>query len=433
MSASPGIAPLTAAPYATPIGPGPTARGPVSRGRGALDGARAIDAIAPPSPVAGRAPGIVWEGPQWPAHSFALSNREFCLRLAARGHDLTILPAGSRGEAGGPVGPHPSLAPHVREGAARADVVHVRHQWPPSFEPPPAGHWVVMQPWEFGSIPAAWVGPMTRLVDEVWAYTTWVRDCYVASGVPADRVHVVPLGVDPDVFRPQAPAMPLPTAKRFKFLFVGGTIHRKGPDALLNAYAAEFTAADDVCLVIQDFGTGSFYRGQTAGPAIDRLRATPGAPEVLYQDRTLAWPELAGLYRACDCLVHPYRGEGFGLPIAEAMACGTPAIVTGYGAAMDFCGADDSYPVLARVPRFAEKRVGEIATADHPWLAEPDPASLRERMRHAYENPDEARRKGDMASVRIRGRFTWAHAADAVERRLEALAGRPVRRLTGAG
>ena len=73
---------------------------------------------------------------------------------------------------------------------------------PPSFEPPPSGHWVVMQPWEFGSIPAAWVGPMSKVVDEVWTYTSWVRDCYVAAGVPADRVQVVPVGVDPDVFRP---------------------------------------------------------------------------------------------------------------------------------------------------------------------------------------------------------------------------------------
>ena len=38
---------------------------------------------------------------------------------------------------------------------------------------------------------------------------------------------------------------------------------------------------------------------------------------------------MAALYAACDCLVHPYRGEGFGLPIAEAMACGLPVIVTG--------------------------------------------------------------------------------------------------------
>jgi glycosyltransferase involved in cell wall biosynthesis len=337
----------------------------------------------------------------------------------ARGHDLTVIPTGGRGEGSVPIVLHPTLVPHVRE------------QWPPSFEPPPAGHWVVIQPWEYGSIPAAWVGPMSRLVDEVWAYSRYLRDCYIASGLPAARVQVVPLGVDPDAFRPRAQPMALPSAKRFKFLFVGGTIHRKGIDLLLDAYGSTFSAGDDVCLVIKDFGADSFYRGQTAGAAIDRLRSTPGAPEVLYVDRTLETAELAGLYTACDCLVHPYRGEGFGLPIAEAMACGTPAIVTGYGAARDFCDESNSYPILARVPRFAQRRIGDIETADHPWLAEPDAVVLRHTLRHVFEQPEEARRKGLVASAQIRGRFTWAHAADAIEARLEALGGTPIRRFTG--
>jgi glycosyltransferase involved in cell wall biosynthesis/predicted O-methyltransferase YrrM len=371
---------------------------------------------------------IVWEGPQAPAHSFALSNRELCLKLIARGHDLTVVPTGSRAEDDGPIRLHPGLEGRVRDRADGTADVHVRHQWPPSFEPPPSGRWVVFQPWEFGSIPAAWVGPMSTAVDEVWAYTRYVRDCYIAAGVPAEKVHVVPLGVDPDVFRPGVPPMPLATSRRFRFLFVGGTIHRKGIDVLLDAYASAFTAGDDVCLVVQDFGVGSFYRGQTAEQRIERLRAAAGAPEVLYLERALGWRELAGLYAACDCLVHPYRCEGFGLPIAEAMACGLPAVVTGYGASLDFCDEENSYLVLARPGRFAERRVGEIETVDYPWLAEPDPRVLASTLRRAAADPEETRRKGRVASEHIRGRFTWAHAASAVEARLEALRRMPVRR-----
>jgi hypothetical protein len=98
-----------------------------------------------------------------------------------------------------------------------------------------------VQPWEYGSIPKGWLEALGQ-VDEVWAYTEYVRDCYLAAGVPAERVHVVPLGVDCERFSPQAPPLPLPTKKRFKFLFVGGTIHRKGIDVLLEAYARTFTA-----------------------------------------------------------------------------------------------------------------------------------------------------------------------------------------------
>ena len=73
---------------------------------------------------------------------------------------------------------------------------------------------------------------------------------------------------------------PLATTKRFKFLFVGGTISRKGPDVLLKAYLANFTAADDVCLVIKDFGGKSVYAGQTLEAQIKAAQAIPTAPEI---------------------------------------------------------------------------------------------------------------------------------------------------------
>src|SRR5262249_25450555 len=149
-------------------------------------------------------------------------------------------------------------------------------------------------------------------------------------------------------------------------------------DVLLEAYTQAFTAADDVCLVIKDLGVGTFYGGQTAAEKIAGLQARLGAPEIEYLDRRLGADELARLYTACDCLAHPYRGEGFGMPIAEAMACGLPVIVTGYGAALDFCSEETGYLLPARVNYFAANRVGDLETVGTPWVAKPDPSALRE-------------------------------------------------------
>ena len=187
-----------------------------------------------------------------------------------------------------------------------------------------------MQPWEFGSVPKAWL-PMLRQVDEVWAYSRYVRDCYRRAGVPPERIHIIPLGVDPEVFRPGLDPFPLPPGPRVRFLFVGGTIFRKGIDVLLNAFGQAFSPSDDVGLVIKDVGSKSFYRGQTAEAQIAALRERGYPVECI--DRDLSQTEMAGLYAACDCLVHPFRGEGFGLPVVEAMACGLPVIVTGAGPA----------------------------------------------------------------------------------------------------
>src|SRR5262249_21693929 len=156
--------------------------------------------------------------------------------------------------------------------------------------------------------------PMRKEVDEVWACSGFVRDCYVKSGVPAEQVHVIPLGVDTQRFHSHVRPFPLKTNKRFKFLFVGGTIYRKGIDLLLNAYVSAFRRRDDVCLVIKDMGVKTSYRDQTAEAQIRQWQADSDAPELEYVDWSLTESDLAGLYTACNCLVHPYRGEGFGLP-----------------------------------------------------------------------------------------------------------------------
>ena len=350
----------------------------------------------------------MWEGGWFGLHSFAQVNRAVCERLARRGNDVIVVPTdppGSRSD--GPVD------------------VWVRHQWPPAFTTPPSGRFVLVQPWEYGSLPKAWADAVRDRVHEVWAYSRAVRDCYLAAGVPADRVHVVPLGVDPDRFRPGATPVPLPTRKRFKFLFVGGTIVRKGVDLLLEAYGRAFTSDDDVCLVVKDVGEKAFYAGQTAGDLILEFLRRPGAPEVVYLGGALPAERMAGLYAACDCLAHPFRGEGFALPVAEAMACGRPAVVTAAGPVTDYCDAATGYLVPAVRREWATARVGDLETVGRPWHWESDTTALADALRAVVADPAGAAVKGRAAADRIRSGWTWDHTARAVENRVD--------RLTAAG
>jgi glycosyltransferase involved in cell wall biosynthesis/GT2 family glycosyltransferase len=355
---------------------------------------------------------VTWEGPHRIAFGIAEVNREIGAALKESGN--VGLRQSETDE------PQPWLW-------GRPPEVTVRHQWPPNFEPPKTGRWVTYQPWEYGSLPSAWVEPMNRVVDEVWVPTTYVRDCYVRSGVDAGKVAVVPYGIDPDRFHPEVAPIELSTLKKHRFLFVGGTIARKGVDILLDAYVATFKAEDDVCLVIKDLGASSFYRGQGMGERIKQLQADRQGPEILYLDAEMPAADMPGLFTACQCLVHPYRGEGFGLPIAEAMACGLPVIVPRHGACLDFCDESVAYLVDAKELRWPEARVGATATVEHPWWAVVDRASLGAAMRHVVENPEEARAVGRRASTRIRGEWTWARSALVATSRLEALSQRSPR------
>ena len=374
-------------------------------------------------------PSIVWEGSQFVTHSLAHVNRSIGKQLLKKGFNLSLIPFEK--DTFIPEKGTKDYELYQRYGASvlTSNKVHVRHHWPPNFTPPASGHWVMIQPWEFGSLPEKWIRPMSTQLDEIWVPSSYVKECYVRSGVPKDRVQVVPNGVDVDTFSPSAKPYPLKTKKSFKFLFVGGTIGRKGIDVLLDAYIRNFKASDDVCLVIKDMGGKSFYQGQTAAESIAQLQAHPDAPEIEYIDQELTNDEMAGLYTASDCLVHPYRGEGFGLPIAEAMSAGLPVIVTNHGAALDFCTQDNAWLVDAKEVKLIEKTIGNIPTVDYPWWANPDSDSLIKCMRDILKNPEETKRKAVKARETILASFTWEHVGNVVADRILEISKRPVRRM----
>jgi glycosyltransferase involved in cell wall biosynthesis len=280
---------------------------------------------------------------------------------------------------------------------------------------------VTYQPWEYGSIPAAWVEPMNRRMDEVWVPSNYVRDCFVRGGIDREKVHVVPYGINPERFRPGVKPLPLPTNKTIKFLFVGGAIPRKGIDILLDAYTGTFRRDEDVCLVIKGLGASTFYRGQAMEWRIRQLAADPTKPVIVYFETEVPAPEMPSLFQACTCLVHPYRGEGFGLPILEAMACGLPVIVPNHGASLDFCDDQVAYLVPAREVRLPDARVGDMPTVEPGWWAEVEPEALGAAMRRVFDHPNAAGALGKLAADKVRVEFTWAAAAQIAAGRVRAL------------
>lgn len=370
-----------------------------------------------------------WEGSFFVHSSLAHVNRELVLALLGSGRcELGLIPFEPH-QFGVEEDPErfAALAERLERPLSGEVDFHIRHRWPPDFSRPAAGRLVLIQPWEFGRIPQSWVQPLREQVDQIWAYTEYVRQCYLDSGIEPGKVQVVPLGVDTRRFRPGLAPLELPTDTAFKFLFVGGTLFRKGIDVLLEAYRTSFAPDDDVCLVIKDMGAQTFYRGQNAGERIRQLRDDPACPEIVYLTEDLPGAQVARLYAACDCLVHPYRGEGFGLPVAEAMACGLPVIVTAGGACDDFCNSDTGYmiPALRRRIRYQEE------TAGPPWLLEPDGETLKQYLRQVVEAPDQARQRGCRGAARIQRDFTWEKTAERVVEVLEGLAARPATERAG--
>ncbi|MCW3096929.1 MAG: hypothetical protein JWL77_2547 [Chthonomonadaceae bacterium] len=398
-----------------------------------IDRLRASKVLLPA--ISSPALSLRWEGPFLSRHSLALVNRQICRGLLAEGGvEMSLVPM-DRPE----MGPEeePGLTALVERSFAPLEgtaAVHVRHQFPPRFERPEEGSLVLIQPWEYGFLPKEWIAPILANVAEVWCYSRYVQEVYLASGIPKEKLRIVPLGVDTEIFCPEAPPYVFTTepgaerrnrseGKPFTFLFVGGTLHRKGIDILLDAYLRAFSACDNVCLVIKDTGTQTVYRGQNERERILALAADPNRPAIIYIEEELSPHRLAGLYTACDCLIQPYRGEGFCLPALEAMACGIPAVVPEGGPTNDFVDETVGWRLPAERLPMPENHIGPWECVETPWMWEVSPDVLAQRLRQLVRDPEEVKRRGAAAVERVRASWSWQHTTQAVLARLEALAG----------
>jgi glycosyltransferase involved in cell wall biosynthesis len=360
---------------------------------------------------------VRWQGDHGLPTSLSIINDRVTERLSG---DVQRVPRDGEARAGTRTPPASPL-PHAAD-------VEVRHQWPPDLRPAPAGRLAIIQPWEFGAVPQAWCTPLADNVDELWVPSEYVRGMYLEAGIDPARVVVIPNGVDLERFSPDGHQRELPGAGTgLRFLFVGGLVARKGPDVLLAAWCEAFAGRDDVTLVIKDFGADGIYRGEPAREAIRAHAASGALPRIVLIENDLPGEEIAALYRSCDVLVAPYRGEGFAMPVLEAMACGLPVIATAGGPTDEFCPPDAGWRIASRRAAFAEDRVGDLPTAGRPWMLEPDAAHFVELLRTAAAaDPAERERRG-AAGRAAAERLSWDAVAAAYEERITALAARTPR------
>jgi glycosyltransferase involved in cell wall biosynthesis len=176
------------------------------------------------------------------------------------------------------------------------------------------------------------------------------RDVVAFYGVPEDKVTVTPHGVDP-AFAPGD------GTHDGYLLFVGAVQARKDPLAALQA--------------AQDVGLPLVVVGPEKEPELARELRARGADVRGWVEK----PALAELYRRAAALVLPSRHEGFGVPVLEAMASGTPVVVSGDAALREVAGdagvygepADAVRRALAERERFV--RAGLERAAQFSWEA----------------------------------------------------------------
>ena len=356
---------------------------------------------------------VTWQSRWGLPIGYAIHSEEMARALLARGVDLSYRPTPwpRRSRIADPVldaiaarPPYPD-APQVSY--EQADLFFAAH-------PGPRIGYTML---EVDGIPHRWADACNRM-DEIWVPSRWGAERFAACGV-VRPIRVMPLGYDAARFAPAAPAEAAPRAsERFTFLSVFEWGERKAPEVLLRAYAAAFAGPEkkDVLLVVR----ANNYDGHVNVPEqVEALGLARDGPPVAFLYNTHIRPQqLGALYRSADAFVLPSRGEGWGMPILEAMACGLPAIATAWSGSTEFLNEGVGYPLAVRglVPADAKCPYYE----GFRW-ADPDFDDLVAKLRHVFAHREEARAKGAAAAAEAAGKWTWAHTAARIEERLRGM------------
>jgi glycosyltransferase involved in cell wall biosynthesis len=264
---------------------------------------------------------------------------------------------------------------------------------------------------EVDGFPAEWVRQANRL-DEVWVPSEANRQAFLDSGLKRP-IHKIPLGVDPSYFHPGIHAVRNPHGE-FVFLSSFEWGERKDPWLLLETFNDVFARREPVRLVCKIINRDPEV---SVRDEIRRLRLRESGGRISYL-LNVEFPhyQLGSLYRSADCYVTTTRGEGWDMPLMEAMACGVPCIATDWGAHREYFHEEVGYPL--RVSRLVPAVAKCPYYAGFRW-AEPDEEHLRHLLRKVFEDREAAARLGAAAAREVSARWTWRHAAAAIRQRLE--------------
>jgi GT2 family glycosyltransferase/glycosyltransferase involved in cell wall biosynthesis len=256
------------------------------------------------------------------------------------------------------------------------------------------------QPWDF------WMQCLPQNHCRKLPLSRFCLDVLMQTGVAGDDCKIISPGYSPEVNQVEPPSR---RSSQIRLLSLTNShdLERYGTVLLLEAFWKAFTPQDDVVLVLKDYGTAS--GDSTLRELLHRYR---DKARVEFVEEFTSKERLIGLYKSCDAFVSAHRGEGYGMKILDALACGLPVVTPLFGGPTDFCTTSNCLPVdFTLAPVGACFDTQALRITNQPMWAEPSVDSLSSQLRRVVSDGELRHKIGEQGRRDVVGRFTWTNAA----------------------
>lgn len=239
----------------------------------------------------------------------------------------------------------------------------------------------------------------------------WSREGFIRSGAVPERVVVIPLGVDTQIYHPLSEEKRQEIRKSFgwndNFIFLNIGVmwnERQGIDRILKAFATITEKYPEARLILKGrdaiFPSKDYLR-QATKDTLNEEEIQRVSSRLRYIGNNLSSLEMAQLYQAADAYVSPYAAEGFNLPVLEAIACGVPVICTQGGPTDDFTNDQLVYKISSTFEKIT------LPTGEIRFFLEPNQDHLLSLMETVLEKGNLYQTLQKIGPDFVNKNFTW--------------------------
>lgn len=280
------------------------------------------------------------------------------------------------------------------------DYIYVEHKTPGALNKYKHKKDIGYTVWETDRVPERFLSNINSK-DEIWTPSLFSKNVLESSGTTVP-IKVIPHIIDTEMFKPDKKDL-----ETTVFLFNGEFTFRKGIDILFKAYLKAFTSKDKVELLVKtnilnNLGYGDKYISESIDNLKKSIRSSD-YPKISVSTKLFPDSILPRIYNKADVFVTATRGEGFGLPIAEAMSCGLVTIVPDKGGHTDFCDKSNSVLVRSKIVPIDDEMLepGREVYKGQRWI-ETHEDSFIETFREVHNNLHKYKEKTENAVNKIR-------------------------------